>query len=128
MVINLCLFGNRVRLPRQKKWKGTTGREEYWKPCMSINSSTPPTWTVVLQSILPGYHCLTNPHALETLFQTHSSPDPPLKLLMSKVGSCRGRSTEKKQLVCPVLLATGGLAKNVLQHSRYSTVRKFLQR
>ena len=62
------------RPPRQEKWKGTTGIEGYWKPCAFINSNTPPTWTVVWQSIPPGCHCLTNPHALYTFFQTHSSP------------------------------------------------------
>ena len=35
------------RLRRQEKRKGTTGREEYWKPCTSTNSSTPQTRNVV---------------------------------------------------------------------------------
>ena len=63
------------RPPRQEKWKGITGREGYWKPCTFINSSTPPTWTVVWQSIPPGYRCWTNPHTPDTFFQTYSSPD-----------------------------------------------------
>ena len=53
------------RLPRQEKGKRTTGEEVCWKPCTSANSSTPPTRTVVWPVILPGYHCLTNPHPLD---------------------------------------------------------------
>ena len=49
------------RAPRQEKLKGTTGREGYWKPCTSTNSSTPPTWTVVWQLIPHGCCCLTKP-------------------------------------------------------------------
>ena len=63
------------RLPRQEKWKGTIGREGYWKPCTFVNSSTPPTWTVVWQSILPGCCCLTNPLTPDTFLQAYSSPD-----------------------------------------------------
>ena len=58
----------------QVDWKAAKTREmegNYWKrrvlEALHIHQqNTPPTWTVVWQSILPGYLCLTNLHALDT--------------------------------------------------------------
>ena len=63
---------------RQKEWEKTTGKEEYWNPCTSINSSKPPTLTVVWPSI-SGYCCLIIPHDLDNIHYLF----PPLIWFMS---------------------------------------------
>ena len=54
------------RLPRQKEeWEKNTGKKRTGT-LQSINSSTPPTWSVVWP-LIPGYCCLTIQHALDNI-------------------------------------------------------------